>query len=294
MTFLELTQELCDRANIPRDQLTTVTGLSGELNVATNWIVQAYIDIQRSYFGRWRYLHTEFLRNTRAATLLDAAPAVDAGGGLVTIPVTGHAYSASDYITIRGTGNYDGTYLIASVVAATSINITTTYVSETFAGTERAFVRDYEFRTANAIKSFDEGSLMFYRKSDGANESQPLFFLDYEEFKKKSVDYSSPDQPAYITITPSDKLRCHPAPDAVYTIEADAFIIPETLSVDSDVPLLPSEFHMLIVWKALIDYAGFEEAAPVLTYAKARHDELYSDLLWQQKFDNKQMVVRAE
>ena len=66
---------------------------------------------------------------------LDNAAAVDAGSGLVTIPLTAHGFSAYSHIGIRGSTNYDGTHVIQAV-ATNTFNIYATYVAETFAGTE--------------------------------------------------------------------------------------------------------------------------------------------------------------
>jgi len=69
------------------------------------------------------------INNTLSGTV------VDAGGGLVTIPSTGHGYAADSYVYMYGTTNYDGTYIIQST-ATDSFNILATYAAETFAGTE--------------------------------------------------------------------------------------------------------------------------------------------------------------
>lgn len=66
---------------------------------------------------------------------LDNATAVDAGSGIVTIPLTAHGYSAESHIGIRGSTNYDGTYEIISV-ATNTFNIYATYVVEEFVGDE--------------------------------------------------------------------------------------------------------------------------------------------------------------
>ena len=73
---------------------------------------------------------------------LDNAAAVDKGGGLVGIPLTGHGYSEGQVILLNGTGNYDGVHTLPSQAAggANEIIITATYAAETFAGTETACI----------------------------------------------------------------------------------------------------------------------------------------------------------
>ena len=66
---------------------------------------------------------------------LDAAAAVNKGGGEVGLPITGHGFQAGQVVTIAGTVNYNGAFIINSATA-NEIVITATYVAETFAGTE--------------------------------------------------------------------------------------------------------------------------------------------------------------
>jgi len=73
---------------------------------------------------------TKAMHNT-----LNNAAAVDAGSGLVTIPLTTHGFKVGSHIGIRGSVAYNGTYQIQAV-AADTFNIYATYVAETFAGTE--------------------------------------------------------------------------------------------------------------------------------------------------------------
>lgn len=70
-------------------------------------------------------------------TTLDNAAAVDAGGGIVTIPSTGHGFKAGSHIGLRGGTNYNNIYELIAV-AANTFNIYAIYVAETFAGTETA------------------------------------------------------------------------------------------------------------------------------------------------------------
>ena len=62
---------------------------------------------------------------------LDNAAAVDKGDGTVGLPYTSHPFEVGEAITLTGTTNYDGEYL---VIASTTneFTITATYVAETF------------------------------------------------------------------------------------------------------------------------------------------------------------------
>ena len=68
--------------------------------------------------------------------LIDNAAAVDVGGGVVGIPITGHPYSTDETITITGTVNYDGDYPVLASSTANQVNITVAYNAETFDGVD--------------------------------------------------------------------------------------------------------------------------------------------------------------
>ncbi len=69
---------------------------------------------------------------------IDAAAAVDKGGGLVGIPITSHTFVVGEYVKIQDSLHYDVESLIDSQTA-NEIVITATYVAETFIGTEEVF-----------------------------------------------------------------------------------------------------------------------------------------------------------
>lgn len=70
------------------------------------------------------------------APVLEGA-AIDAGGGIVSLPVKGgvHDLNTGERITITGSTSYDGTHTLADGSKNGILNITATYTDETFDGT---------------------------------------------------------------------------------------------------------------------------------------------------------------
>lgn len=68
--------------------------------------------------------------------LIDVAAAVNKGGGLVGIPVTGQPFVAAESVTITGTVNYNGTFAVNAASSANEVVITAAYVAETFDGVD--------------------------------------------------------------------------------------------------------------------------------------------------------------
>jgi hypothetical protein len=68
--------------------------------------------------------------------LINNAAAVNKGGGKVGVPVTAQPFATGESITITGTVNYNGAYLVDATSSANEVVITAAYVAETFDGVD--------------------------------------------------------------------------------------------------------------------------------------------------------------
>lgn len=89
---------------------------------------------------------------------LDVDVAVDVGGGIVGLPFTGHPFTIGETILITGTTNYNGGFTVEAGTTDSQLQITDTYVSETFDGTELA---------AKKIAGLTSGTANMVSDSDG-------------------------------------------------------------------------------------------------------------------------------
>lgn len=83
-------------------------------------------------------------------------------------------------------------------------------------------------------------------------------------------------RPVVVSIMPNKDLAFGSTPDGVYVIDGEYYTQPVTLSADSDTPLLPARFHMAIVYRAMMYYAGFEAAPEVMARGDFEYRRLYS------------------
>lgn len=72
--------------------------------------------------------------------LIDNAAAVDKGGGLVGIPVTGQPFATGEDVTIANSINYNNTYAVDGTSTANEVVITETFNAETFDGVDDSIV----------------------------------------------------------------------------------------------------------------------------------------------------------
>ncbi len=71
-------------------------------------------------------------------------------------------------------------------------------------------------------------------------------------------------RPVAIAVGPDQSLNLGPPPNGLYTITGDYWVAPSVMVNDTDVPVgLPTRFHMLIVYIAMLKYSQYEAAAEV-------------------------------
>lgn len=98
------------------------------------------------------------------------------------------------------------------------------------------------------------------------NKLEVVAYQDYVPDPNRGVG-----PPEYVVIQPNNQLLIVPAPDGVYTITYDYFRRPRVLTANTEEPLIPADYRMAIVGRALMIYANYETAEE----AKAQGQELY-------------------
>lgn len=136
---------------------------------------------------------------------------------------------------------------------------------------------------ATDLRMVDKESLRCYLTADGVANEQHLLWYDWDEFRNTYLFGSrQPGRPIAFSVDPATKtLWLNSIPGAGYTLSGYYWRNPVVLSANADVPAMPSQYHMLIVYRALMKYAGFEAAAE----AKAEAVENYRPMLRAMEFD---------
>lgn len=147
-------------------------------------------------------------------------------------------------------------------------------------GTTALAVSDFGMADFGAWKraSRDYG-VSAWRTADGVACEQQLAWMPYETFRRAYL--LGAHQAAGLqhwSLTPGGDLLVGPTPDADHTVRADYIRDHTALAADADVPALPSRFHMLIVWEALLQYGGYDAASEVAQRARRNADALWGPL----------------
>lgn len=82
-------------------------------------------------------------------------------------------------------------------------------------------------------------------------------------------------RPVAVAIGPNNEVCVGPPPTSDYTITGDYYMAPSAMASDSATPTgLPKQFHMVIVYLALIYYARYESAPEVLDAGQSNYVNL--------------------
>jgi hypothetical protein len=141
------------------------------------------------------------------------------------------------------------------------------------------------------VPETDDYKVTAYEASNTANEWK-LTYTPYEQFRAQYL-VGSPvsGPPQFWAIAPTGDFLVGPKPDlSTYFVRADYFIQPTELTVDGDVPAMPQQFHMLIVWRAVMQAAGFDAAPETYQRAQDNADLLHSQLVTNQ---GSQILINA-
>jgi hypothetical protein len=85
-------------------------------------------------------------------------------------------------------------------------------------------------------------------------------------------------RPVVVTIDGGKDLGFGSIPDQAYVIDGEYYVKPIELYADADTTALPSNCHMLVVYRAMSSYAGYESAPEVYQRAEFEFQRLMQRL----------------
>lgn len=283
MTFLELVQRLRSETKASGTTVTSVVSQVGEYARLVNWINDAWLDIQSTHtdwgwmrsdvtfptvtsrpintiaqigitnFGAWnRDSFRNYANPTVTITIASPCVVTLANNGLAAgdtfIPSTSGALptglvSGTTYYVLAPTAN---TFTVAATAGGTAINTT---------GTQSG---------AHTMSSNNTNVYI------GLASEVFMDYCDYEIWRDR-YQYGSLRQtqtrPYEITITPEKAIGLGPFPISGYTVVGEYYTVPTYMAANGDIPAMPVQFHMAIVYKAMISYGRYEEDSFIIQLA---------------------------
>lgn len=134
--------------------------------------------------------------------------------------------------------------------------------------------------TALALPSFANWKQDSFRISSvGANyaDEQLTNYMPYDQFRNLYMYGNMRNtfaRPVVMTIDPKKQLGFGSIPDQPYVVVGEYFKAPANMIEDTDEPTIPDRFHMMIVYRAMMFYAGYEAAPEVLSRGQTEYNRL--------------------
>lgn len=116
--------------------------------------------------------------------------------------------------------------------------------------------------------------------SEGLVGERPLRHRLWQQFIETDFgETQTAQRPSSVTIMPNNALRLRELPTEAGTLTARYYKAPQALVLAADIPEMPPEFHMLLVWDALLDHAVGELAQEQYARAVDRRAALWYQLM---------------
>lgn len=157
---------------------------------------------------------------------------------------------------------------------------------------------DFSFQTISGTQSYTtatigladfgrwvEDGMSIYLTSTGSAGEQYLCPLSWPAFKAHYLFGSERTQtgfPMHVSVMPDKSLALGQIPNGIYTVLGEYYKEPESLSGNSDEPLLPAQFHMAIVWRAVMHAAVKKAAIEKYDHGKNEYRRLMNEMEFDQ------------
>jgi hypothetical protein len=140
---------------------------------------------------------------------------------------------------------------------------------------------EFSFATTASVATLSKPSGLrywdhktFMLTAPGETDKNSINVVEYDKIKHEILDTST-GYPDRVIIMPGNDLKFEPVPDGAYTLYADYYVRPTLLAASADVSAIPEEFHDIILGRAMILYANFENAPEI----KDQGEEIYVEQL---------------
>ncbi|MFH1302221.1 MAG: hypothetical protein ABIK07_14265, partial [Planctomycetota bacterium] len=106
-------------------------------------------------------------------------------------------------------------------------------------------------------------------------DENPMLYEGWGEFRAvRDLGDVTTGRPTHFSVKPDNSLILWPTPDQIYTVRGEYIIVPDVLSGNTDEPIIPARFHMIIVWRALIYYGAALAADEKLAHGRNEYTRL--------------------
>lgn len=135
----------------------------------------------------------------------------------------------------------------------------------------------------NRIAPFTEGPgqrfVLLNRAASPSYGQTPCFYVPYQSWRGVIDRATVPTGSSlYFTVQPSGTIEFSAIADQDYVVTTDYYITNPVLVADSDVPVLPPQYHKAIAWRAALDWAGVQGQPQKFGFFSAEYDRIMNNM----------------
>lgn len=134
----------------------------------------------------------------------------------------------------------------------------------------------------DVLGKWDAETFWSFTTSNGFSDEIPLGEVTFDYWRAVYMNNANRNvrtRPVAFAIGPDLSINLGPNVNGNYTVTGDYFMVAPVLAADADVPLgLPTRFHMLVVYRAMIKYGFYESAQEVTARGNQENDGMYAQL----------------
>lgn len=135
---------------------------------------------------------------------------------------------------------------------------------------------DFSFQTIANVGNYTPGAVALpelgswktdtftdFLTATGVNAEQFMDYVPWPAFVDAYMTGAPSTQtgiPLFFTVKPDQSVQMWPIPDGIYTVRGEYFKRAQTMTANTDVPIIPAQFQDVIVWRALVLYGAFAAA----------------------------------
>ena len=121
--------------------------------------------------------------------------------------------------------------------------------------------------------------LKIYKTASGVGTETDLAYIPYEDwYARYNLGAQTNSHPSYWSIDRDNGLLLGPKPDAIYTVSGDYMKAATELSVDASEPAFPADYHMAIVYRAMMKYARYVGAPEIFSDGQAEYQRVLREM----------------
>ena len=117
--------------------------------------------------------------------------------------------------------------------------------------------------------------------SVGVQDEQYLTFIPWADYKPIylfGVTRTSAGRPTFFSVKPDKTLDFYQIPDQIFTINGEYYKQADIMEENADEPIFPDQFHLAIVWRALMHYGAFDAAGEKYSHGQNEYKKLMRKL----------------